>query len=909
MNFSTRKSIVFPGLFLFVFLLSPDKLVQVSENIVELSSIDLPSYSIALNNQYLYVGSDSEITIYDIRNLTSPKKVGDLFVLDIQPTNLVFHKNMLFVAARDKGLIIVDVLDPRNPTRISTFPGNVEDLLIHDELLIVADRSALKIFSLESIPQLNEIGRYTPQSGAPFTLSINDNHLLLSNSLTSVQVGGSARSNLEILDISNPSEIKNLSIVNLSRTIFDIETAKDKIFLGEYAFGLVEGTVTNNSSLSVKESPNPYGVTDLAIHENILYFLDSYNAIEASGNFSRLHAWDISSNNQVLGYIDLPKTIMPSPTDIIVSNNIIFVANNVNGIFILCHQKVDLIDSCQLSFEGGEELIDPLFAWIGKKEVAINTLENATHEFIVPFSEPKVIEIKGFDETAARQLIDNIGTYPDYNISPSQQASFIRAAIQEEAVATIFSDYVSLAGISADTTYQGYMTIDSINILVRAFLGDKSTVIPLLLKTEQDIARFTVNQIQNQNDKQIIKQELQEYEFISESIPWGGINLDSLSDILFQMIPRANEEVLRRALMHSYINEFVSRVQPGLDKGIRSVDPSSADIWVTAGDIDQALFRAADLQALSRFTLEGEIAYTQRTERLKAFNDVITDLSDLFTTLGYKPSTVIGVLGRLSTLLIDTYHQNEIYFDMRCLREAANVAGWYAFQPQPGSVNCADLTNRVDVLEINFITPHLASIQGPPVILNQPYRGITQKDKQILDISQDLVDLLTAIQSEIKDSHNLIKDGDTEQLIKAHEHLTDLVNDYNDISAKYLDMFTLEEDVNHSQYTDAVAIDTIILDLNLISTFFAFEQLERTPEDAEIKKFLANHLLQTDENIASLINNVEDVSLIAGAQQPSDFPIVYFLFGGGITCIIFVVVLVVSITIVIQRSKKRVEIR
>jgi hypothetical protein len=905
MKFSPRFPTVFSGLLLFVFFLSPNKMFQGPEDIVELSSIELPSYSVALNNQYLYVGSDSEIAIYDIQNLTSPQKVGSLFVLDIQPTNLIFHNNMLFVAAQDKGLVIVDVSNPRNPTKLSTLPGNVGDVLVHDELLIVADRSALKIFNLEFIPQLNEIGRYIPQSGMPITLSIKDNLLLIGNSQPAVQVGGSTRSNLELLDISNPSEIKRLSSVNLSRTVFDIETANDKIFLGEYAFGMVEGTISNNSSLSIRESPNPYGVTDLAIHENILYFLDCYNFIDSSGFPNcRLLARDIS-NNQFLGYIDLPEMNMPSPMDIIISNNIIFVAHNTNGTFILCHQKGDLNDSCQLSFEESGELADPLFAWIGKKEGAINTLEKATHEFIVPFSEPKVIEIEGFDETAARHLIDNIGIYPDYSITPTQQAAFIRAAIQEEAVATIFSDYVFLAGISADTAYQSYLTIDSINILVRAFLGDKSTVIPLLIKTEQDIAQFTVHQIQDQNEKQIVQQKLLDYEFLAELIPWDGLSLDSVSDILLPMTLRANEEDLRRILMQAYVKEFVARVEPSLVKGIRSVDLTADDVWVIEGDIDQALFRASDIQALSRFTLEGEIAYTQRVERLKAINDVITDLSDIVTAIGYKPSVVTGVLGRISTLQIDKYHQNEIYFDMRCLREAANVVGWYIFQPQPGSVNCADLTNRVDVFKINFETPRLVSLYAPPVILDQSYESTIESGKQLLDSSEDLVDVLTDIQSGIIDARTLLEEGETGQLGEAHDNLTGLVDDYIDKSADYLEMITPKEDEAYTQNTYAVAVDTISLDLNLISTFFAFEQLRITPEDVEIQEFLADFLLQTDENITSVISNVDEVSLSGDAQISSDFPITYLLIGGGILCIVFVVVLFISLMVVIQVSKKK----
>ena len=78
--------------------------------------------ALCIEGKYLYAGSGGQITVYDITNPKSPSRAGSV-LFPGSPRQMVAYNGRLIVSARETGVWIFSLANPKSPSLISRFDG------------------------------------------------------------------------------------------------------------------------------------------------------------------------------------------------------------------------------------------------------------------------------------------------------------------------------------------------------------------------------------------------------------------------------------------------------------------------------------------------------------------------------------------------------------------------------------------------------------------------------------------------------------------------------------------------------------------------------------------------------------------------------------------------------------------
>jgi hypothetical protein len=99
---------------------TPPEPEEVITKITKVSSAKVSA--LCIEGNYLYVGSAGTITVYDITNPKSPREAGSV-IFPGSPRQMVPYNGKLFVSARETGVWIFSISNPKSPSLISRYDG------------------------------------------------------------------------------------------------------------------------------------------------------------------------------------------------------------------------------------------------------------------------------------------------------------------------------------------------------------------------------------------------------------------------------------------------------------------------------------------------------------------------------------------------------------------------------------------------------------------------------------------------------------------------------------------------------------------------------------------------------------------------------------------------------------------
>jgi hypothetical protein len=92
---------------------------------------EAPGYDVAVGGGYAYVSGNDGVSIYDIREPERASRVAEPDWVGGPAFGLWLEDATLYVAAIDRGLLIVDVSDPLQPEIVGRYGGQVDDVMVH----------------------------------------------------------------------------------------------------------------------------------------------------------------------------------------------------------------------------------------------------------------------------------------------------------------------------------------------------------------------------------------------------------------------------------------------------------------------------------------------------------------------------------------------------------------------------------------------------------------------------------------------------------------------------------------------------------------------------------------------------------------------------------------------------------
>lgn len=218
------------------------------------------SYGLSIKSNYAYVTTNTSLIILDIKNPAKPVKASEL-VIGSPIFGLSVINNSAFLAASDKGLIIVDISDPKNPNTIGKYSGrgNMANVKVVNNYCYTIDYE--KGFEIIDISQ-----PAAPKIISSFQLTTRALWIQDNTAFVSDPING-----LTVLDISNPEDIKKLSIVDNTKGAACISVNNELLFLGSY------NNWINVYNISKLQSPQfltrymyPYEVSGFVVKDNFL---------------------------------------------------------------------------------------------------------------------------------------------------------------------------------------------------------------------------------------------------------------------------------------------------------------------------------------------------------------------------------------------------------------------------------------------------------------------------------------------------------------------------------------------------------------------------------------------------------------------------------------------------------------
>lgn len=285
-----------------------------------------PASAVTVAGNYAFVATGCGLQVVDVSDPANPRSVGGTrWTSDFgcYSVGIAVSGNYAFVAADSDGLVVIDVSDPRRPQRIAHWKENVGAqtwaVALSGNRAYLAVSSGLHVLDVSDPTRPQRLAQYEPGAGEDIAVSGNYAYV----------AGGG----LVVIDISDPANPR--SVGTASGYYHRVAVSGSYAYMAgheECPGGWCRGTGLQIIDVSDSTNPRKVGMQSggfdpggVATAGNYVYLL------AVGGTEGLLQVIDVAdpANPRQLG-----STALPTPHDVAVSQNKIFVAAGDAGLAI-----------------------------------------------------------------------------------------------------------------------------------------------------------------------------------------------------------------------------------------------------------------------------------------------------------------------------------------------------------------------------------------------------------------------------------------------------------------------------------------------------------------------------------------------------------------------------------------------
>jgi hypothetical protein len=259
---------------------------------------------------YAYLGKTTGISLLDIGDQARPQSI---FYLNVGPVMDLHLQGSFLYALRSNGLLILDVQDKHHVKSVAEYACSASAMLLDGDYAYIHD----------SDTKLTVLNIHNPAQPQPIATFTTDEHHLRNMQLKSPYLYLLKKGTLEILDISNPGQIKQSSLSAIDLFSFTINGDQ-----------LIAGTSDGVDLYDISRPANPVKKSSLSFGKPV---------IDVKWNGNRVFCVTSMDEVRIIGYSDpdnlqyrgrwRPETARTE--DVQVKDNLAFLANGEGGASII----------------------------------------------------------------------------------------------------------------------------------------------------------------------------------------------------------------------------------------------------------------------------------------------------------------------------------------------------------------------------------------------------------------------------------------------------------------------------------------------------------------------------------------------------------------------------------------------
>jgi hypothetical protein len=252
----------------------------VSQNVELVGQIGGPTYAVAVQDHYAYIGVGAKLVVLDISDPENPIVTGQTGMLPEIVQDVVISGTYAYLADGNSGLRVISIADPAYPFQVGFYdtPSEAMDLAVAGDTAYVADNSGgLRIIDVSDPANPRETGAWR---GTAFCVAVAGQYAYVGEG-----------SGMHVIDVSNPASPQQVGFIDAVRAIYSIATAGHYVYagatrnFGDYHIGLWVIDVSDPAHPQVTgHAPDvrPYGVTVVGNYAYIAEVLNGLCIIDIS---------------------------------------------------------------------------------------------------------------------------------------------------------------------------------------------------------------------------------------------------------------------------------------------------------------------------------------------------------------------------------------------------------------------------------------------------------------------------------------------------------------------------------------------------------------------------------------------------------------------------------------------------
>jgi hypothetical protein len=490
--------------------------------------------------------------------------------------------------------------------------------------------------------------------------------------------------------------------------------------------------------------------------------------------------------------------------------------------------------------------------FLAQKQAVLARLEESSVD-IVGLSFP----VEAFDETAARALVERVKSEAESDSLPADSTeAFARVTLQEEALAGLLPLY---SQTSADLTEAGadafgvLLSLDrgadhalqacytSGSPLSAACLSLRRMIERQVFRIINSLVRVAIRTIPDPEQREDLRQF---WTLLADGISLEfDLKLDTgeaLEDILLST-------VVKGPAVSYLVREYVEAVQPSLDQGVRSADPTyagSGSTWVAEGQLERAELHMEGI--VEQAAIQAEYAHSTHQDIMRGADvaQLLTDIADIARLSPWAAlAQIAGIATRVEHFLVDVSAVAVNTNSMSCTRYLSTRAGSLAFNPDQLGESCRDVGASLPA------SPRMARLSGHGA-------DATAWQTAWARVADDT----EAYEDAVRDLLAALDRGDAQAVTEAVSSLDDADRALDTSTAQAVSV------ILGSDVSDSRAIETLSqgnrFSLDALQFYLLVASCVTAPEDER-------SLVQVEQTASTVLSSLEEYSEALQAAAPS----------------------------------------
>jgi hypothetical protein len=219
------------------------------------------------------------LEIINVSDTTNPGMIGEYpgsgEIYDVQVVG-----DLAYLADWNIGLIILNVSNPTSPVFLSDYSvlGACNQLHVVGDFAYITDHrsesTGFKILNISSPLDPEQVGRYMPDDEDLWNPFVSENYMFVGNH-------GTGGGELQVLDLSDPSNITRVGIYDEGSNLFSVVVENQVAYIADAAKGLIIVDVSNPSHPTfLADLSNDSGAIGLDVVDNLVYLANLNGGLE-----------------------------------------------------------------------------------------------------------------------------------------------------------------------------------------------------------------------------------------------------------------------------------------------------------------------------------------------------------------------------------------------------------------------------------------------------------------------------------------------------------------------------------------------------------------------------------------------------------------------------------------------------